>query len=378
MGAKGPEVIRIHLCGSMAKCVRQVEANGFIHGIRIRLKKEEDKGGWSENMKEEVDELARVRAWPIERGREKDEKEKEKAKKKEDSSSDSKEKKKKKKKKKKEEKDAKSKEKKDKKRARESESVKGPGQKTLEACFQGTGLDPSAKVRARVRRRARRKLKKRKGGGSSDGGDSSSSSSSSASDKSAAEDVFQDEQKVRLLARVAPGVLSSTTIRAMQEQLLTDQGTMMHQDLQEVPALALQYFRNHLQRKLAGGAMREALNLCWSVDLLLRGHVAAATDTLLQRVKALELIGGGAAWTVAQRIELVPPEKAQLSSRGETQQAVREQQAEQKVKSQTKGKEKGKMEGYGSWKGQSKGEGKTKDRGKGKKGDREEGKKNAS
>eukprot|EP00438_Fugacium_kawagutii_P032540 Skav202158 [mRNA] locus=scaffold970:241073:241564:- [translate_table: standard] len=163
----------------------------------------------------------------------------------------------------------------------------------------------------------------------------------------------------------------------MQEQLLTDQGTTMCLDSQEVPPVALQYFRGHLQRKLAGGAMREALNISWAVDLLLRGRVAEATDTLLQRVKALELIGAGASWGVAQRVELVPPEKGQLSTRAETQQAVKEQQAEAKVRTQTKGKEKGRFEGgqYGSWKGQSKGEGKNKDKGKGKRNEREEGKK---
>eukprot|EP00438_Fugacium_kawagutii_P025122 Skav230795 [mRNA] locus=scaffold312:115550:119568:+ [translate_table: standard] len=68
------------------------------------------------------------------------------------------------------------------------------------------------------------------------------------------------------------------------------------------------------------------------------------------------MIGGGAAWGVAQRIELPPPEKVQLSTRAESQLAIKENQAEMKARNLQKGKEKGSS--YGSWKGASKGEGK--------------------
>mmetsp|Transcript_8232 Transcript_8232/g.9854 ORF Transcript_8232/g.9854 Transcript_8232/m.9854 type:complete len:163 (+) Transcript_8232:3-491(+) len=162
----------------------------------------------------------------------------------------------------------------------------------------------------------------------------------------------------------------------MQEQLLTEQGSVMSQEQKEIPPVCLQFFRNSLQRKLAGGALRESLTICWTLDLMLRGRLSEASDCLSQRLKALELIGNGAAWNVAQRIELVPPDKAQLANRAEATLAAKESQAEAKVNMQTKGKKKGKGEG-GSypWKGQQKGDSKGKDKGKQKRSDKEKGKK---
>lgn len=371
------EPLRLHLCGS--QCKRGVEGHGFIHVQRIRRKLESDKGGWSENMKGGEDELRRLREWgqedkDQERPKRRKSKEKNEEASTEEDSSGKKKKKKKKEKKAGKDKDTGKKEKK--KESKEKEKV-GP-QKSLKACFQGTGVDPDPKARASLRRRVKKKMKKKKEGSSSDGGGSSTGSSSSSSGEAQDEEVFQDEHRVRTVARLGPGLLTTATIKAMQEQLLTEQGTMWSQEASEVPPICLQYFRGNLQKKLAGGAMREALNLCWSLDLLLRGRVAEATDTLCQRVKSLELVANGAAWAVAQRVELPPPEKGGLSSRAETSLAVKENQAELKARNQSKGGPKGKSEGsFSTWKGGGKGEQKGKEKGKGKKGEKEEQRKNS-
>ena len=61
---------------------------------------------------------------------------------------------------------------------------------------------------------------------------------------------------------------------------------------------------------------------------MLRGHAAAAMDTALQRLKALDLIAGQLPWNIAQRVELAPREGVALASKMEAVEAARENKAE--------------------------------------------------
>eukprot|EP00438_Fugacium_kawagutii_P029681 Skav211485 [mRNA] locus=scaffold2188:230907:231446:- [translate_table: standard] len=179
------------------------------------------------------------------------------------------------------------------------------------------------------------------------------------------------------MAQKAPGVLTTATIREIQTQLLTSTGNVWSVEKGELPAVCLQYFRQQLQARMSGGAAREALTLSWCLDLLLQGRLPECADTLCQRLKALELISAGTAWSVAQRVEVVPQERGQLSTRAETQVALKESHLDNKTKNQAKGKEKGNRyeSSYTPWKGNPKGDSKDRGKGKSKKGEKEEGKK---
>ena len=93
----------------------------------------------------------------------------------------------------------------------------------------------------------------------------------------------------------------------------------------------------------------------------MKGMVPGAMDTLIQRLKSLEAQSTGLAWTSAQRMELLPPDGASLSSRQELSIATAEHRAEVKAHQ------------AGSWKDWSKGKGGKAEKeegakGKGKKG----------
>ena len=59
--------------------------------------------------------------------------------------------------------------------------------------------------------------------------------------------------------------------------------------------------------------------------------VPGALDTLTQRLKSLEAQSTGLAWTSSQRMELLPPDGASLSSRQELTIAAAEHRAEVKA-----------------------------------------------
>ena len=110
------------------------------------------------------------------------------------------------------------------------------------------------------------------------------------------------------------------------------------------------------------------------------GEVANTVDCLAQRLKSLQLTANGGSWRVSQRVEVVPPERGQLTSRAETQAAAKEDKEEQKTRALAKGKEKGKSESSGAgapWRYGQKGETKGRDKGKGKRSEKEEGKKSS-
>ena len=46
------------------------------------------------------------------------------------------------------------------------------------------------------------------------------------------------------------------------------------------------------------------------LDLLLSGEVVQTLDTLVQRLKAVEMASSESSWVVAQHLELIPPAKA--------------------------------------------------------------------
>lgn len=337
----------------------------LVHGVTIRLKKDSDMGGWSENLLLAVDELAGLRAREevlgggigpapaMEGSKTKDKKKK---KKKEDSESDAKEKKRGKKKK-----------------------LRVEGTKELKVVFGHTGLDPDLRTRRKIQKMVRKKIKKKKSSSSTGSGQSSEAEEGSKEDSLCSDgsvELFEETQRVRAISKHGPGCLAQSTIKEMQQQLLTTAGTLWSERTEAVPPIAVQYVRQHMMPKLSGGASREALSLSWILDALLLGKVALAADGAAQRLKSLDMIGGGSAWQIAQRIELLPAEKAALSSRTEAMSAVKESKEELRARQLSKGKErpKGEAGGSSSWKGSGRG-GRDGGKGKGKRNEKEDAKK---
>ena len=353
--------VRVHLCGST--CPNKVDAEGLVHATKIRQKQRSDEGGWSENLREGRDENAELRREAMAL-QEKEAKGKERADQKRD---DKKTKKKKKEKKKRSSSTGGS----SRKKVRSSRK-RVNSRKELKDVFGSTGLDPNYKVRRKLVKALKKKLKRKKEESTS--GDSSSiDGSGESSDQGSSEDegIFGDTHKVRVVARRAPGV----TIREMQSQLHSlgpgERGgacggaAILPQPSGPPPFRGGQPRSSDLVLELRPGAS---------------GEVANTVDCLAQRLKSLQLTANGGSWRVSQRVEVVPPERGQLTSRAETQAAAKEDKEEQKTRALAKGKEKGKSESSGAgapWRYGQKGETKGRDKGKGKRSEKEEGKKSS-
>lgn len=197
--------------------------------------------------------------------------------------------------------------------------------KAPSALFAGTPLDSKEKVRRRVLHRARNYVRK-KGRSSKDSENSSSSGSTGESSshlgESTQEGIFLEMSKAKMLAEQYPGVLCLESLKAMRRTLLTELG----EDLEDTGTkpVAVPYFRQHLMKKVSAPAGRELLTLSTSIDLLLKGRVCHALDCMVQRMKSVEAIAGGAAWQVAQRMEVVASENLLIAQATELKGAQRE------------------------------------------------------
>ena len=272
---------KVHLC--VKGCVEDETGDLVIHATKCRmiqdLSAEED---WVVNL-EAVrvpppgDELALLRAREVkdtpleERGKEEAS----------SSSSSERSKKKRKRSKKKKKKDKKAKKRKlekDKKDKPEKiEDLRTPdgstpmadSTKTQEALFSGTGLDPKDKVRRKVVRKARSYLGKRKKDKSSSSGTSSTTSGTEREVEDPEEmSLFQETAKCKALCERFPGVLTQASLVAMRESLLLEMGA--EAEVSGPKASAVMYARQQLAKKATGPVLREVLNLCTSLDHIIR------------------------------------------------------------------------------------------------------------
>ena len=85
--------------------------------------------------------------------------------------------------------------------------------------------------------------------------------------------------------------------------------------------VAVQYYRQVLQKKCSGGVARELLSLCATADFLVKGRVTQALDLVFQRIKSAESTLNGTLWTVSQKLELLPAEQATLTGVPEMKEA---------------------------------------------------------
>ena len=189
-------------------------------------------------------------------------------------------------------------------------------------------MDGKERVRVKAAKRARRCLKKSGEKNSS----TDSGSGSSATNPGGEEDqaVFSQPTKVRTLAEKFPGVLTSQALQQMRQTLLQNLGEDDHQPGGR--AVAVQYFRQVLQRRANGPLQRELLTLSMALDLLTKGKCAAACDLIVQRIKSQELTMSGSHWSVSQRLEVAPPEHQNLAAAAELKDAQKDIYGEAKVR----------------------------------------------
>lgn len=116
--------------------------------------------------------------------------------------------------------------------------------------------------------------------------------------------------------------------------------------------VALLYYRSVLAKRTSGAQSRALLNLAASLDLLLRGRIAAAADVIAQRFKAQEAVAQGTAWSVAQRMEMPRSDIGGLAGRSELQHAKREDYQEALTRWRVQSSSQGKGDGKNKTKGQ--------------------------
>ena len=325
------ESLRVHLCGGA--CLDRLEADNLLHGGSICKRVGEDLP-WMSNLVDAVDPVPRpaeaglpggeaVAGGGRDRGRERerDPAEKKVREKRKRKSRD-----------------------RDRSRGRSKEKInlRGGAKKKLEDVLGGTGLSPDPKFRKRFANKAQKKTKKKKRSSSSSGSSSGGSSYSGESTE-----VFAEEHKIRRVAKKAPGLLAAQALKEMQGALLTSTGGIWHQEDSELQPLSIQYYRQAMAPRLQGAPSREALTLGFAIDLILQGRVAESADCLVQRLKSIELVSQGAAWQIAQRLEVLPPERPVLSTRSEAREAIKEQKEDSKTKSEAS-QSKGKGDGWRS------------------------------
>lgn len=344
-----PPVFRVHVCGPT--CDQKRSNQDLIHLISFKKVPPPGERKWEENLKDtdENPELRRRQEeWVAQqKAAEGDQRD----------SSHSRASSKKKKKKR-------SKEKKARKKAQQGRiGGKTVAKKKLVDLYSGTGLDPDPKVRRKLQRQMRKRLKRGQGSTST-----SSSTSSGTSEGKEDDELLEDRSKIQKLADHGPGLLAAAVIRNMKPFVVQTTGGTWDLDMDSLPPIMSQYARCYLSPRSSGGLLREAYTLAHIGDLLLMARPAEALDALGQRLKSLELMIGGQHWSTAQRVEVVPPMEATMSSRAELQLAQKEANLDSRIKgtgsqwekgkgkTKTKEREKGKEKGKGS--------GKQKDEGK--------------
>lgn len=202
-------------------------------------------------------------------------------------------------------------------------------EKTPGAFYKGTGLDPLEKIRNRVAKMARRYVKK-KGRKSTSSSASSSSSLKGGRSGEEGDTIFTQAARVRGIAEAYPGVLANQALGQMRSNLLQSWGE--EERTAGVPAIAVQYFRQVLQKKATGAVARELLTLCATADLLIKAKPSQALDLVLQRLKSAEATLGGSHWSVSQKLELLPPEQSSLTDAAEMKEAQKVAMEESKTR----------------------------------------------
>ena len=192
----------------------------------------------------------------------------------------------------------------------------------------GAALTDSRAKQARKSGPEKKKKKKKKKKKSSSSSSTSESSPSDASGdhNSLVKMLTKEETSVAELARKHPGMLTARAAQNSAEQL----------DLNYADAAEETYLRPVFQRwtreksglpEAGPRAEREALTLARTLDFLIQGRVAEASDVLVQRMKALSLNQRTQEWGVPNSLELINLSEGQLVTPGEARASARDHRA---------------------------------------------------
>ena len=88
------------------------------------------------------------------------------------------------------------------------------------------------------------------------------------------------------------------------------------------------------ERELGIRNARELRTLAQAIDAIIRGDLAFAADTLVQRFKAVETATLEGGWGLAQHLELIPSQKITSVSETERRQAADQELREGKLRKQ--------------------------------------------
>ena len=181
-------------------------------------------------------------------------------------------------------------------------------------------------------------------------------------------EIFEGQKETQRIWKRAPGTLCLSAILEAQQTLLTRQGIQPEVYKGPLPAIMVQYFRGNLQPHMTPALQRESHHWAMLLDLLIRGEVARGCDLAAQRLKSLESYARGVTLDITRHLELVPNERATLTTATETNLAGKQATEESKLQAKTrysgKGAETTPYQFQGK-KGKAKGDGK-KGRGDGK------------
>ena len=160
------------------------------------------------------------------------------------------------------------------------------------------------------------------------------------------------------MAEHFPRALAGQAVSQMRASLLQEVG---YEDRPNVlHPVGVPYFRQHLQRRASGPMVRELLTLAHTLDQLLKGKVASAADTVVQRIKSIEQNLMGSHYSVAQRLEVLPGDTMSLTAIPEATAAQKEIYQEAKAKwyaSFPEGKASKEQKGQGKGRGEGKDKG---------------------
>ena len=111
-------------------------------------------------------------------------------------------------------------------------------------------------------------------------------------------------------------------------------------DKESLPPLGSVYVRQHCVPKASAPMARELLTLAAVCDCLPQARPAEATDTAIQRVKALELMMSGQSWMTSQKLEIIPGPEPGVATRAELQGKKEKGSTREKMETKAKAREK--------------------------------------
>ena len=121
----------------------------------------------------------------------------------------------------------------------------------------------------------------------------------------------------------ARGARCCRPLEEASDALVTQEGGVFDTQGGVLPPLFSRYYRQQLSGRMSPAMRREAQTLAFMLDLGLRGRVVECLDMAAQRLKSLEMMMGGAHYTVAQQSELLPKEETTMSSMTEFSEAAK-------------------------------------------------------